>query len=302
MVVVASFLLPTLLNMKTKFYFWVITHLLCFSLSQQSLFSQSLQLELFSGMANYIGDLKEREYALNRSRIAWGVGVSKEVSRHINICLAMTHSRLSGYDSENKNPALVSRNLSFETSITEFSLSLQTYLFNLRERQWSPFLMGGIAVFHYDPFIFDLFRNKVYLRNLGTEGQGLSIYPDKKQYRTLAYALPVGCGIKWNINDQLQLSWEMGFRFTSTDYLDDVSTTYPDGNFLLREKGPQALEWSYRGDELKGGMLTYPVAGTKRGSAKNMDWYYFTGIRLSVELGEITPRFPGVIRCPKVIF
>jgi hypothetical protein len=55
---------------------------------------------------------------------------------------------------------------------------------------------------------------------------------------------------------------------------------------LLANRGAKAVELSYRGDELKGGVQTYPAAGVQRGNPSSKDWYYFTGLTLSFRLGN----------------
>jgi hypothetical protein len=52
---------------------------------------------------------------------------------------------------------------------------------------------------------------------------------------------------------------------------------------LFTNRGQQAVELAFRGDELKTG-LVYPADGSQRGSAKSKDWYYFSGINLSIRL------------------
>ena len=42
----------------------------------------------------------------------------------------------------------------------------------------------------------------------------------------MAICFPIGIGIKYSINQSLNLSFEIAHRFTTTDYIDDVSTTY----------------------------------------------------------------------------
>ncbi len=49
-------------------------------------------------------------------------------------------------------------------------------------------------------------------------------------------------------------------------------------------KEARQLNWRTGPEELKGGNTTYPVSGTKRGSSKYKDVYYYTGIRVSVAL------------------
>ena len=42
---------------------------------------------------------------------------------------------------------------------------------------------------------------------------------------------------------------------------------------------------AFRSDELKGSTATYPDDGAVRGGSKYEDWYYFTGLKISLRLG-----------------
>ena len=51
-------------------------------------------------------------------------------------------------------------------------------------------------------------------------------------------------------------------------------------------RGAKAVEMAFRGDELKSGASTYPADGTIRGGSKFKDWYYFSGVSISIGLGK----------------
>ena len=144
-------------------------------------------------------------------------------------------------------------------------------------KTWSPYIFGGLAVFHFNPYTYDQQNNKVFLKPLSTEGQGLPGY--EKPYSLTQLALPFGGGIKYNISDNFRIALEVGLRKLFTDYLDDVSTNYPDLN-LLR---PRAAYLSYRGDELKP-PVPFPGEGAIRGNPKVKDNYYLLMIRVSYRL------------------
>ena len=44
----------------------------------------------------------------------------------------------------------------------------------------------------------------------------------------MAISLPIGVGFKYAVNDRINLGFEIVYRITNTDYLDDVSKTYVD--------------------------------------------------------------------------
>src|SRR5690606_14576938 len=99
-------------------------------------------------------------------------------------------------------------------------------------------------------------------------------------------AIPFGGGLRFALNDNIRIGAELGLRKLFTDYLDDVSTVYADQNELMAFRGPEAVELAYRGDELQNSTLSYPAAGAQRGGAKLKDWYYFTGINISLRIGS----------------
>jgi hypothetical protein len=75
-----------------------------------------------------------------------------------------------------------------------------------------------------------------------------------------------------------------------TDYLDDVSGNYADSASLLAAKGPLAVKYSYRGNEVPGSAPGYPDNGyatknAERGNPKTKDWYYLTGLHVTFRLG-----------------
>ena len=69
------------------------------------------------------------------------------------------------------------------------------------------------------------------LRPLRTEGQGMpgdTMFAPGTTYGPVAICIPMGIGIKKAFNGNGGIKLEFGFRFTNTDYLDDVSGNYYD--------------------------------------------------------------------------
>ncbi|MBK6937299.1 MAG: hypothetical protein IPH18_10790 [Chitinophagaceae bacterium] len=126
---------------------------------------------------------------------------------------------------------------------------------------------------------------KVFLRPLNTEGQVSTLYPDRKPYNSMAFSIPFGGGVKYAINDRVNIAFEILHRFTTTDYLDDVSTTYvepslfppnpadgtPSDGFLLYDR-------SYE--------LGTPIGtpGLQRGNSKQKDQFVTAMIHLTFNL------------------
>jgi Domain of unknown function (DUF6089) len=247
--------------------------------------AQKLHLDLFGGFSNYQGDLQEKRFTTQQAKGAVGIGVRYDLSNHFAVRSNFTYSALGANDKYNGQADLRARNLSFQTKLTEGNLLLDYNILNLNYHKLSPYVFGGVAVFHYNPYAYDSLGNKIYLQPLSTEGQGLTAYPDRKEYHLTQFAIPFGAGIRWRFTDNIVLSYEIGLRKTFTDYLDDVSSTYIDQTALASAKGAKAVEMAFRGDELKNG-ATYPAEGTIRGGSKYKDWYYFSGVTISIGLGK----------------
>ena len=239
-------------------------------------FSQKLSLNLFLGTSNYEGDMQANFFTFTQPGLAIGGGLSYQLSNRVYIRAGITHATLMADDK--KNPKVYFRNLNFKTSIQEFHLAGEYYLLTDEDSKFSPYFFGGIAVYHFNPYTKDTAGTKYFLQPLSTEGQGF--YDNRKPYKLTQFAIPFGGGIKYTVSDNIKLGIEVGLRKLFTDYLDDVSTTYIDPNLLLTNRGPKALELSFRGGEIDN-TETYPANLTKRGEPKNKDWYYFTGLTLS---------------------
>ncbi len=253
-----------------------------FSYAQES---HRLHLTLFGGVTNYQGELQGRAFTLNQSNLGIGAGLKYDLTPHFAIRTGIQYGTIEGSDRQNSDAKLRPRNLSFQSRILEGNLLLEYTLFNMEDKKISPFVFGGIALFHFNPYAFDTLGNKVYLKPLSTEGQGLAAYPDRKEYKLTQFAIPFGGGIKFRISDKVILAYEIGLRKTFTDYLDDVSTRYVDPFVLAAAKGNKAVEMSYRGGELKDGNPAYPAVDELRGNSKTKDWYYFQGLTLTIGIG-----------------
>lgn len=261
------------------------TVLLAFSffLFTISLQAQSIHLGVSGGLSNYLGDLVDKPYDFRQTNGAIGITAHYELTEKLLLRGAFTFGKVNGADFYSDNDSLKARNLSFESSISEFSVVGEYYLFSLYEKRFSPYVFGGLALFHFSPYTYDAKGDQIHLQKLGTEGQGLPGY-DANPYKLTQVAVPFGGGIKYALTDNIRIGAELGLRKLFTDYLDDVSTVYADQNDLLNGRGPLAVELAYRGDELANGN-PYPAAGSQRGGAKYNDWYYFTGLNISFRLG-----------------
>lgn len=246
---------------------------------------QRFHVTLFGGISNYSGDLQDHKFTLQQSNFAFGAGVKYDFTPNIALRLAYNHGTIEGDDKKSGDPALQARNLSFASKIDEGSLLVEYTVLNMEDRKVSPFIYSGLTVYHFNPYAYDSVGNKVFLKPLSTEGEGIDGY-NRKPYKLTQFAIPVGIGLKFRINENTVLAYEISARKTFTDYLDDVSKTYVDQATLVQARGSKAVEMAYRGGELKGGNTAYPDDDTIRGGSKYKDWYYFTGFTLYIGIGN----------------
>jgi hypothetical protein len=221
------------------------------SVAQESIVQEG-EFGVGVGAAHYFGDLNTRA-RLNRPKVTGGIFFRKNFGNYIGLRVAANYARLGYSDVYNKhNEFMQRRNLSFNTNIWELAVQgdFNFYRFMPGEPGFSftPYVTIGASIFNYDPFTF-LNDEKHYLRPLGTEGQGSAAYPSRKPYSSMAFAVPFGVGVKYALNSRMNIGFEVVHRFTNTDYIDDVSTTYvepsvfppnPDGSpstaYLLSDR------------------------------------------------------------------
>lgn len=244
-----------------KFLFIAIIGSYCLSatpLFAQESIKQEGEFGIGLGAAHYFGDLNTRA-KLNRPKLAASIFFRKNFGNYIAARVSASYARLGYSDIYNtQNETMLARNLSFNTNVWELSLQGDFNFFRFMpgepEYSFTPYITFGVGVFTYDPFAY-LKGEKVFLRPLGTEGQGSSLYPDRQQYSSTAMCIPFGVGVKYALNERINIGFEILHRFTNTDYLDDVSKTYvdaaavfppnPDGSpsngFLLHDRSPEVV-------------------------------------------------------------
>lgn len=245
------------------------------------------ELGISLGGAHYFGDLNTKA-KLNRPKIAFGAFFRKQFGNYIGVRVSGNYARIGYSDIYNThNDYQKRRNLSFNSNIFELALQGDFNFFKFvpgdPDHRFTPYVTLGVGVFSYDPYAY-LNNEKIYLRPLGTEGQGTTAYPDRKPYGTMGIAFPFGVGVKYGLTDRMNIGFEVGYRFTNTDYLDDVSKTFvgadkfptnPDGSpsvaLLMQDR-------SYETGDLIG------IEGRQRGFENQKDNYLLAQFTVSWNL------------------
>ncbi len=241
--------------------------------------AQDVHLYLTGGVINYQGDLQEKRFTFSQANPFIGGGLYYEATDRLFVRLGFLAGKVSGDDKYSKLNAV--RNFSFQSQLLEVHLGAEYDILSSYEHTIAPYVFAGVAGFHFNPYALDSANNKVYLQPLGTEGQGFFL--GRKKYGLTQLSIPFGGGVKILLSDNVNVRLEVALRKLFTDYLDDVSDSYPDEDELRVNNGQQAVDFSFRADELNHS-LPYPDATSRRGNPKSKDFYYTVGLSLSYRL------------------
>ena len=238
---------------------------------ENSLFKGNLFPKLFDDLPitrSFLFDLNVQatNFAANFSYLYY-------LKNKIALRLSLSYAKVSGDDSYSGEFFRRNRALNFNTNIAEGSGIIEFTLipekvgnrYNLknkfgkkiggRNQKFGVYIFAGLGGFYYDPWGTNKFLNsdtvnagdgrKYRLRELHTEGQGFEGGPEIfsegvtgekfSTYKQFAICVPFGFGIKKAFHSTAGIKLEASYRFTNTDYLDDVSTVYYDRDKLREE-------------------------------------------------------------------
>ncbi|MCX2741344.1 DUF6089 family protein [Pontibacter anaerobius] len=292
------------------------------------------------GAMNYFGDIVPQpdftSFRFKSTRPSVAVSYTYRFAPRFSYRVGLTWGRITGDDAlsasqnEGENRGRFGRNLSFRSDIKELSAVAIVDLFENRSTfqrrpDFVPYGFLGVAVMHHNPKAYydgnyydashgrqladanNISSGWYELQPLGTEGQYASggDYPDP--YKRVQIAIPFGLGVRYKIDRYWDLSLEVGWRKTFTDYLDDVSTSYASKADILAGGGENPTAAAILADRSAGSGFTikddvsgtpysvvkgYGDPGRQRGEKSDDDWYITTGLTINYIL---TPR----VRSPK---
>lgn len=251
----------------------------------QDQYIQQGEFGITAGVAHYFGDLNNRA-AVNRPKPVFGIFFRKQFNNYTGLRVAAHYAQLGYSDTYSKNEFQQRRNLSFNTNIFEFALQGDFNFFkfvpNDPDNAFTPYITLGLGIFSYDPYAY-YNGEKNYLRPLNTEGQ--TFYKNRKAYGAMSLCFPIGAGFKYNLSQSLNISFEISHRFTRTDYIDDVSTTYIGIDKFPSPNGQPSVAAILQDRSFEIGE-SIGIEGRQRGWSKQKDQYIFAEIGLSFNLSS----------------
>ncbi len=207
---------------------------------------------------NYVGDVDPGPSILSPgikfTRYNFGAVVMRRLGARVSARGTFSYGRVGGDDFVNSKYVTKggdiyrkARNLSFFNNIYELKLDAVIDFVEHRGKyqkrpDFVPYGFVGLAYFHHNPKTRVDFKDGsgeqvVELRDFSTEGQGTGIDNASKKYSLHQIAIPIGLGIRYKVSKQVDLAFEIGWRFTFTDYIDDIGGKYVNKQELYAATG-----------------------------------------------------------------
>lgn len=248
------------------------------------------------GVSNYLGDIGGKEKTrrdfvadMKLAKTRWNMGgfVRYKVHQKVSVKVALDYLRIEGDDKLSSNPARNTRNLNFRNDMFDLALTGQVFFFEDNDlgntyrykNGFRAYVFGGVGVYYSNPKA--LYNGSyVALRPLQTEG---------KRYSPVGLNIPLGVGFYFTFSKKHRIGYELNWRTTFSDYLDDISGNYADPSGM----SPEAAALSNRTGELSGldpafvknfGYDTETQVGNKRGDPTHKDSYLTMNLSYSYVL------------------
>ena len=235
--------------MKKLFYLAIFVFL------STSVFSQyNWDFGLKIGGANYLGDIGGKEMTrrdfvwdmhMNQTNVAIGAYGRYKFSKRIAVAVNFDYLQINDSDSETTNPARRARNMNFRNRMFEAGVRGELTIFydndvggrGYYNPDFKLYAFGGLSVFSHNP------QGQIFKDGeLQYGGEWFNLQPwqtEGVEYNLWGVAVPAGLGMYFTYDKTWRFGWELSWRTTFTDYLDDVSTTYAD-----LEEGTRAYEFA----------------------------------------------------------
>jgi hypothetical protein len=246
------------------------------------------------GVSNYLGDIGGKEKTrrdfvadMKMAKTRWNVGgfARYKVHQKFSVKMALDYLRIEGDDKLSSNPGRNGRNLNFKNDMFDLAVTGQVFFFEDNDlgntyrykNGFRAYFFAGLGAYYSNPKTLD---GGVKLRTLQTEGVA---------YSPVGINIPAGIGFYFTIHKKHRIGYEINYRTTFTDYLDDISGVYVDPS----TQSPEAAALANRTDELKGldpefvknfGFDNNLGIGQKRGDKTNKDGYMTMSLSYSYVL------------------
>ncbi len=187
--------------------------------------AQNLEVGLFTGFANYQGDLAEDPVEIGETSLSFGAFARYHVSARFKIKGSAYYGLVSGSDA-NSTGMRRDRGWSFKSNLVEVSAMGEFHPLG-RDR----YAYGGVFKASVSPYVATgLGFVKIDSEVLVTDPADANRFPEAGA-RSTTLAVPFLVGIRLDAYEAVSLGFEWGWRATFNDYIDGVKKNgNPDKN------------------------------------------------------------------------
>ena len=183
------------------------------------------------------------------------------------------------------------RNLHFRSNISEVTVMVEFYPFsrlqgNISTGRFQPYAMAGVGWYWFSPKA-EINDQWVDLQPLHTEAQGFggSGKNLEPSYPLNDVNIPVGMGLRWEAGAFVHLRLEALHRILFTDYLDDVSTHYPDPGLFDKFLPPATAALAALASDRRKSTPPFPQEDVRGNPGKN-DAFFHLQISITMVLNR----------------
>ncbi len=248
-------------------------------LSSMTIHAQTWEVGGNIGASGYMGDLNPNN-PLKPSGIAAGLFVKHNFDPYWGLGLHYTHGQITANDAKSKSADFRNRNLNFDTQLEEVAVQVD---FNFLEyfsgggrKNFTPYIFTGVAGVIFKPTATYVIPSNGAEKAVTYRTYQYQTEGQKYRYRTYTVAIPYGAGMRFHLTQNWSLMSELGYRTTFTDYLDDVSGSYPNRDDLEQYAPNAATSLN-----LSHGFTNPKQPGTQRGDFRKRDTYMFLKFGIS---------------------
>jgi hypothetical protein len=177
--------------------------------------AQNFEIGLTLGANAYNGDVDIEAKNLP-STLQLGIGLvgKYRLSNRVLLRGQLLSSKLSGSEKNHSLTWRQARGFEFHTQMTELAGLLEWEL--IQKNRTSFFVFGGAGATFFKPTTNYNEPNPFIVSDFNTDA--------KTNVNKITAVIPVGLGVKYALNNNLFLAFEVGARTVFTDYLDGISS------------------------------------------------------------------------------
>jgi len=223
---------------KIKYYLTLILIVLPILSFSQRWKLQRLEVAAGIGSAHYFGDIGGtadennlfglKDISIKYTRPNLNFGGRYRITEEFDVKANLAFGYLEASDENSRNEA---RNYAFSSSVFELSGQVEYNIIpEKRPRTYSVMaLRDGLRTFDrtLNTYVFaglgGIYFNPKPLADL----EGSERFNDNKHFGLI---IPFGVGIKYPLNSQLHVGFELGGRWAASDYLDGLTTQFSEAN------------------------------------------------------------------------